>query len=138
VTLGSRRTSTPHQLHATAWDDPAPAFGFVHRDVAERLQAERAAIVTGTSSDVRVDLYARLNDQAAGNIVGRAMGGVGINPATHDLKPRLPAGASSSYDLVAANTAATIYFRAERVTGTGTFTTTNTDTDFWVKVNPVP
>jgi hypothetical protein len=114
------------------------SVGIAAQPWAWRPECHGAAIVTGTSSDVRVDLYARLNDQAAGNIVGRAMGGVGINPATHDLKPRLPAGASSSYDLVAANTAATIYFRAERVTGTGTFTTSSTDTDFWVKANPVP
>jgi hypothetical protein len=105
---------------------------------AWRPECHGAAIVVGTSADVRVDLYARLNGETGGNIVGRAMGGTGTNPATHSLIPRLPAGSSDDYDLVPANTSATIHFRAERVAGTGTFTTTSTDTDFWVKVCPIP
>jgi hypothetical protein len=93
---------------------------------------------TGTSSDVRVDLYARLNDRdSRQHRRSCAMGKPASTRRPHNLNPRLPAGASNT-TICSRNTAATIYFRAERVTGTGTFTTTSTDTDFWVKVNPVP
>jgi hypothetical protein len=100
--------------------------------------------VTGTASDVRVDLFARLGTtgiatpETAGNIVGRAIGGTGVTPATHTLIPALPEGVSGNHDRVLAGNTATVYFRAERVAGTGTFSTSNTDTTFWVKVNPIP
>jgi hypothetical protein len=107
-------------------------------DFPVTVEPHGGAIVVGTSSDVRVDLYARLDGETAGNIVGRALGQTGINPAPHNLHPRLPAGASNTYDVIAAGATKAVYLRAERVTGTGTFTTSSTDTDFWVKANPVP
>lgn len=107
-------------------------------DYPVTVEPHGGAIVVGTSSDVRVDLYARLNGETAGNIIGRALGQTGINPAPHNLHPRLPAGASSTYDVVTAGATVTVHLRAERVTGTGTFTTAAVDTDFWVKANPVP
>jgi hypothetical protein len=107
-------------------------------DYDRTVEPHAACIVAGTSSDVRVDLYARLNGETGGNIVGRAMGGTGVAPATHTMIPRLPAGASADYDLIPAGETATVHLRAERQTGTGTFTTSGTDTDFYVKVNPVP
>jgi len=131
----------PASYNSTPSGNPGYTLGVVGiaaQDFAWRPECHGAALVVGTDADVRVDLYARLDGETDGNIIGRAMGGTGINPPTHTLIPRLPAGASTDYDLVLAGQTATIHFRAERVVGTGTFTTTTTDTDCWVKVNPVP
>ena len=98
-------------------------------------------VITGTAADVRADLLARLDNAASGNIVGRAIGAsLGVNAAgiPSVLVDGPPAGSAESYNKVAANTAATIYFRAERQSGGDTFTTSNTTTTFKVKVNPVP
>lgn len=87
-----------------------------------------------------VDLVARLDNETGGNIVGR---GYGSLPAVHynrviTLTPGPPAGASADYDKVLAGYAATIYFRAERQSGTATFTTTASRTRFCVRVCPIP
>lgn len=95
-------------------------------------------LVTGAGADVRVDLIARLNDAAAGNIVGRGFGVAGIGPAPVVLSSGPPAGSASTYDKVAAGAAATIYLRAERQTGTDTFTTSGSTTTFSVRVCPIP
>jgi hypothetical protein len=96
-------------------------------------------VVTGTGADVAVDLLARLDDAAAGNIVGQAYDRTGgISPPTHVLVDGPPTGSADGYNRVAAGAAATIYLRAERRSGTETFTTSNTTTRFRVKVNPVP
>ena len=99
------------------------------------------SVVTGTAADVRVDLLARLDNAASGNIVGRGVGAsLGVNAAGIPtvLVDGPPAGSADAYNKVPANTAATIYFRAERQSGGDTFTTSNTTTTFKVKVNPVP
>jgi hypothetical protein len=98
-------------------------------------------VITGTAADVRVDLLARLDTAASGNIVGRGIGaslGVNASGIPTVLVDGPPAGSAEAYNKVAANTAATIYFRAERQSGGDTFTTSNTTTTFKVKVNPVP
>jgi len=98
-------------------------------------------VVAGTAADVRVDLLARLDNAASGNVVGRGVGAsLGVNSAGIPtvLQNGPPAGSADSYNKVAANTAATIYFRAERQSGGDTFTTSNSTTTFCVKVNPVP
>lgn len=97
-------------------------------------------VVTGTGTDVRVDLVARLNTETSGNIVARGRGHSGQNTEGFAtvLASGPPAGSANGYNKVLANTAATIFFRAERVTGAATFTTTATDTYFNVKVRPVP
>jgi hypothetical protein len=94
--------------------------------------------IAGTAADVQVDLIARLNDQAAGNIVGRGWSMVGTAPPPCVMVPGPPAGSADTYDKVAAGATASIYLRAERQSGTGTFTTAASDTKFWVKANPIP
>lgn len=95
-------------------------------------------VVTGTGADVAVDLLARLNDAAAGNIVGQAYDRVGgISPPTHVLVDGPPTASADGYNRVAAGAAATIYLRAERRSGTETFTTSNTTTRFRVRVCPI-
>lgn len=95
-------------------------------------------VITGTGSDVQVDVLARLNNASTGNIVGRGTQPAGQNPATHILMPGVPAGSASTYDKVNAGDTATIYFRAERQSGTATFTTSSTTTWFRVEVLPIP
>jgi hypothetical protein len=96
-------------------------------------------VVTGTGADVAVDLLARLNTEASGNIVARGIGGSGVNsagwPTAFQAGP--PAGSADAYDRVSANAQATIYFRAERRSGADTFTTSNTTSTFCVRVQPI-
>lgn len=96
-------------------------------------------VVTGTGADVAVNLYARLDDPAGGNIVGQAYDRVGgVSPPTHILVDGPPTNAARDWNKVAAGASATIYLRAERRSGAETFTTSATTTRFKVKVAPIP
>jgi hypothetical protein len=108
---------------------------------AWRPEVSGQCVITGTGADVRVDLLARLDNATSGNIVGRGIGGsLGVNASgiPHQLVDGPPAGSADAYNKVAANTAATIFLRAERQSGSDTYTTSGTTTTFKVKVNPVP
>lgn len=94
------------------------------------------AIVTGSGSDVKVDLIARLNS-TSGAIVGR---GYGIGGTTDRLT--LVSGpdtnASAASVTVSANAAATIYLRTEKQSGADTYSTGASASRFCVEVVPVP
>lgn len=113
------------------------------QDFDWRPQVSGQSIITDTNGDVRIDLIARLNDPIAGNIVGRGFGhpsgawfGGGVVPVIMSDGP--PANASTNYDRILQGVAATIYMRAERISGAGTFTTTADTTYFSVRVKPIP
>jgi hypothetical protein len=110
------------------------------QDFDWRPQVSGWCVVTGTGTDVQVDLIARLTDQAAGNIVGRGRGHAGQNTEGFStvLSSGPPAGSASTYNKVAAGVAATVYLRAERQSGSNTFTTTAAATAFCVRVRPIP
>lgn len=104
---------------------------------------EGQCVITGTGSDLIVNLVARLNNETAGNIVGYSFGSSELSATTHVhpthvLSSGPPAGVPESYNRVAAGAAATIYLRAERQFGAETFTTSNSTTRFKVKVEPIP
>lgn len=111
-----------------------------------RPEIEGQQIVTGTASDVRADLFARLetpstiNGETAGPVIGRGAGPLGTNaagiPTIFSSAP--PANSDDNYDKVLAGDPATIYVRLERIAGTGTFSTVNTNGWFKVKVAPIP
>jgi hypothetical protein len=107
---------------------------------AWRPEVSGWCVVTGTGADVQVDLVARLNDQAAGRILGRGRGRIGQNTegSATVLVSGPPAGSAVDYNQVAAGSAATIFLRAERQTGSQTFTTVGTAAAFSVRVRPVP
>lgn len=107
---------------------------------AYRPQVSGWCVITGTGADVQVDLIARLNDQAAGNILGRGRGKIGQNAdgSATVLVSGPPSGSVAGYNVVAAGAAATIFFRAERQSGSNTFTTAGSATQFSVRVCPVP
>lgn len=97
-------------------------------------------VISGTGADVQVDLVARLNDQAAGRILGRGRGRIGQNA---DGSPTVlvsgpPSGSPSDYNRIAAGAATTIFLRAERRSGSQTFSTVGSATEFNVRVCPVP
>lgn len=100
------------------------------------------SIITGSGgwfgSNVTVDLVARLNDETAGNVVGRGFGVSDTSPVPTVLVSGPPAGSVDSYDRVSAGSAAVIYLRAERRLGTDTFTTSDSTTSFEVRVRPIP
>lgn len=119
-----------------------PAQGFDWRP-----EVEGQAVILPTSVNVRVDLIARLDaglggtPEISGNIVGRGFGTPSIFHGVSEtivISSGPPTNASSTYDKVAAGTAAVVYLRAERQTGVATFTTTATDTRFRVRVCPIP
>lgn len=116
---------------------PVPAQPFDWRP-----HVEGQCIITGTNTDVSVDLIARLNVEASGNIVGRAFNSPELSATSHVhptqvLSSGPPAGSADTYNKVLAGNAATIYFRAERQTGGETFTTSNATTRFGVEVRPI-
>ena len=110
------------------------------QDFDWRPEVSGWCVVTGTGPDVQIDLVARLNDAASGNIVGRGRGHAGENTEGFStvLSSGPPAGAAGSYNRVAAGAAAVVYLRAERQSGANTFTTTDAATQFGVRVRPVP
>ena len=108
------------------------------QDFDWRPRVHGHCLVTGTGADVQVDLVARLDNAASGNVIGRGISRAGQTPPPIILTPGPPAGSVDGYDKVLAGNAATIYLRAERQTGTDTFTTSASTTLFSVEVNPVP
>lgn len=107
---------------------------------AWRPQVSGWCVITGTGADVQVDLVARLEDPAAGKVLGRGRGKIGQNA---DGSPTVlvsgpPSGVPSDYTKVAAGAYATIFLRAERQSGSQTFSTVGTATQFSVRVCPVP
>lgn len=107
-----------------------------------RPHIEGQCIITGTGTDVAVDLIARLNVEASGNIVARAFNSPELSAVSHIhptqvLSSGPPAGSADAYNKVLAGNAATIYFRAERQSGGETFTTSNATTRFGVEVRPI-
>lgn len=95
-------------------------------------------VVTG-SSDTRVDLFARVNNQASGDQVGYSKGLAGAAPPPNILIPAIPAGSSSGYGQVPAGQSATIFLRAEQqAPSTSPWSTPGApDTTFWVEVAPL-
>ena len=108
---------------------------------AWRPQVSGWCVVTGTGADVQVDLVARLNDQAAGNILGRGRGKIGQNAdgSATVLVSGPPSGSAADFNKINAGVGpTTIFFRAERQSGANTFTTAGSATQFSVRVCPVP
>lgn len=107
---------------------------------AWRPQVAGWCVVSGTGADVQVDLVARLNDEAAGKVLGRGRGRIGQNA---DGSPTVlvsgpPSGSPADHNRIAAGAAATIFLRAERQSGSQTFSTVGSATQFSVRVCPVP
>lgn len=89
-----------------------------------RPHINASTVITGSTSDVIVDLVARLN-AADGPIIGR---GYGINGTSDKiaLTSGPDAGAAADINKVTAGAAATIYLRAEKQSGTATYSTGRT------------
>lgn len=94
------------------------------------------SVRTGSSSDVLTDLVARLNG-TGGPVVGRCPGLAGaVDRLVLPFGP--DSGASTASVKVAANAAATIYFRVEKQSGGGTFSTGASPSRFGMIPVPVP
>jgi hypothetical protein len=94
-------------------------------------------VITGTGPNMQTDVVVRLNNETAGNIVGRATQPAGQYPATHVISAGPPAGSADSYDRVPAGSSATLYFRTERQSGTDYYATSVSTTQFDVEVLPI-
>ncbi|MEW2483564.1 hypothetical protein AB0876_28660 [Mycobacterium sp. NPDC049093] len=90
-----------------------------------RLRPNAGATVIGSSSDLKVDIVARLG-AADGPIIGYGHGVSGVQTQRTSIVSGPPAGtaASNADYFVAAGAAATIYLMAEKKSGAATFSTT--------------
>lgn len=92
------------------------------------------SVVTGSGSDVKVDLVARLNS-TTGTVLGRCPGIGGITDRL--ILPNGPdSGMSAASVTVAANAAATIYFRTEKMAGADTYATGASPSRFCLEIRP--
>lgn len=95
-------------------------------------------VIAGTAN-TRVDLIARLDNAASGDIVGRAFGQVGAAPPPAVLVSGVTAGAASTVGKVLAGASAVVFLRAEQqASTTDAYTTAGTTTTFMVEVAPIP
>lgn len=93
-------------------------------------------IITGTGSDIAVNLRARLNGETGGNIIAECRGLAGAKDRL-TIVSACAAGSDDTFDKVAAGATATIHLRTERATGADTYTTASGDTFFEVWMIPV-
>ncbi len=101
------------------------------RPYARRVYAEGATIVTGEGADVRVNLLARLNNAASGNIVSRCIGIAQTERlAFAGGKPIEVGTTADGYDQIAAGSSATLYIRTERSAGSVTYTASATNSHY--------
>lgn len=107
-----------------------------------RPQVSGYTVVTEDGgNNVRVDLLARLqvgatSAETSGNIVGRCPGVASTERLV--FSEGVPPGSADGYDRVPSGSAATVYMRCERQSGTNWFTTSAATTRFSVRVQPVP
>lgn len=104
-------------------------------DFDYRVEPVGHTVVTGTGTDVRVDLVARLNTETSGNDIGRCHGIASTERLHFSGVPT--AGSADGYNKVSANAAATIYMRVEQQAGANSFTTSATTTRLGVRIIPV-
>lgn len=108
------------------------------RPWARRIRAQGFAVVTGEASDVRVNLLARLNGEANGNIVGRC---IGIAQTERLMfapgKPIQSDTVGDGYDTIAAGATATVHIRCERQAGTSTYTAPAAMAQFCIEAWPL-
>lgn len=91
-------------------------------------------IVDGSSSNLLVDLVARLNSDS-GDVVGRGHGVAG-QKIQLNITPGANAGSATSVGKVAGGDTAIIYFCTEKQSGTATYAASNSTARYWVKVVP--
>lgn len=109
-------------------------------------EIEGQTVFTGTGSDVRVNLYARLsttgiiNGETAGPLVGQGFGPIGVNAAgiATVFSSCPPAGSVDVYGKVLAGNSATVFVRGERQAGGNTFSTDSSTSCYKVRVAPIP
>ena len=114
------------------------AIEIAARPWARRIRAQGQTVVTGEAADVRVNLLARLNGEANGNIVGRCVGIAQTDRlAFSPGKPIGPGSTSDGYDTIPAGASATVHIRCERQTGTSTYTATAAMSHFNIEAWPL-
>ena len=93
-------------------------ISYTAKPFRRRVIPHGALMVTG-SVDTRVDYVAYLGDPDTGGIeIGRGFGAVGAAPPPVNIAagpPNTGTGAGDTYGIVPANTAFSVYFRAEQV-----------------------
>lgn len=129
VSINNTTAGTANQTLAVV---SLPSYDFDWRPVVEGQ-----CVVTGTGTNVSVDLFARLNNETGGSIVGRCFGTGGTKERLV-LSAAPPANSSATYDKVVAGETATIYLRVEKQSGSDSYTTNAATTSFCVRVQPVP
>jgi len=101
-----------------------------------RVEVEAQTIVTGTGSNVSVDLVARLDNETAGNDIGRGFG-VGGTKDRILLTTGPPAGSASTWNKITAGNGCTVYLRTEKQSGSDNYSTSVSTTRAVVRVLPI-
>lgn len=131
----------PASINSTAIGNPNSTLAPVvipAQDFDWRPEVVGHTIVTPESTpDVRVDMYARLNGETNGNIIGSCPGIVNATERLH-FSPVPAPGSADSFNKVLAGQSATIHQRVERQAGTKTYSTSASTTRFGVRVHPIP
>lgn len=91
-----------------------------------------SVIVIASSTNIRVDVVARLN-AADGAVLGRGYGIGGLTTERLTIEPVRDAGAADSVGRVNAGETATVYFCVEKQSGTATYTASNSTARFGAK-----
>ncbi|AMT72036.1 hypothetical protein [Mycobacteroides immunogenum] len=108
------------------------------RPWARRIRAQGFTVITGEAADVRVNLLARLNGEADGNIVGRCVGIAQVDRlAFSPGKPIQEGTSADGYDTIAAGASATVHIRCERQAGSSTYTAAAAMAHFNVEAWPL-
>lgn len=131
-------------INATAYNNASPrllcAVNIPAQPFAWRPKVFAQTQVVGSAA-TRVDLVARINNEASGDQVGFAKGNAGPSPGTMTMIPAAPASSAipGSYGRVEAGVSTTVYLRAEQKAATsGAWSTpASPDTTFWVDVDPL-
>lgn len=90
------------------------------------------AVTIASSTDCQVDLVVRKDDETGGNIIGR---GVGL-PGVTKWQPNIVSGVESGTNVVTAGSAATIYVRTKRMSGSATYGAAASTARFEMEVIP--
>ena len=104
--------------------------GTYNRDMM--IDPRGSAVVVGSTSDVRVDLIVRLNDETGGAIVGRGRGQVAAK-----WQPTIQAGVESGTGIIPAGDAAVLYFRTKKISGAATYLAAAADASYSALLIPV-
>ena len=121
TSISSAPDGSTAEYTMAVFDIPA---GYYNRDWKPMVHGN--AITIASSTDCRVDLIVRKDDETGGHIIGR---GIGV-PGVTVWQPNIYSGVESGTNVITAGAAATIYVRTKRMSGSATYGAASTTARF--------